>query len=73
MASDLRRASRGTVARNGHSEVAPLTAAVQMMSSNKTLDILRPLVYDGWQDEAWSFYAGLGEFNYAVSWFSEAL
>jgi hypothetical protein len=74
MASDLRRASRGTMTtpRYNH-DVSPLTAAVQMISSNKDLNIFRPISYDGWQDEAWAFYEGLGEFSYGVSWFSEAL
>lgn len=74
MASDLRRASRGTTLRsNGHADLPPLTAAVQMISSPRDLMLLRPLVYDGWQDEGWAFYEGLGEFNYGVTWFAEAL
>lgn len=73
MASDLRRASRGTTTPRYNHDVSPLTAAVQMISSNKDLNIFRPISYDGWQDEAWAFYEGLGEFSYGVSWFSEAL
>ena len=74
MASDLRRASRGTAQRyNGRIDVPPLTAAVQMITSPRDLQLLRPLTYDGWQDEGWAFYEGLGEFNYGVSWFAEAL
>jgi hypothetical protein len=44
-----------------------------MITSDKDLQLLRPLVYDGWQDEAWAFFQGLGEFNYGVNWFAEAL
>ena len=29
--------------------------------------------YEAWQDEAWTFYESLGEFNYGVSWLSDAL
>lgn len=28
---------------------------------------------ESWQDEAWSFYESLGEFNYGVEWFGEAM
>jgi hypothetical protein len=48
----------------------PLTAAAQLTSS---VDIQRPLQYESWQDEVWSFYENLGEFNYGVEWFGEAL
>jgi len=47
-----------------------LTAAAQLTSS---VNIQRPLQYESWQDEAWAFYENLGEFNYGVEWFGEAL
>jgi len=51
-------------------DVAPLTAAAQALYGT---ELQRPLVYERWQDEVWDFYEGLGEFNYGVEWFSEAL
>lgn len=51
------------------SGVAPLTAAAQLLSE---VDIRRPYQYETWQEEAWDFYANLGEFNYGVEWFGEA-
>lgn len=47
-----------------------VTAAAQVVSD---IERYRPLHYESWQDEAWDFYAALGEFNYAVEWFGEAL
>ena len=49
---------------------AALTAAAQLTSS---VQMQRPLQYESWQDEAWSFYENLGEFNYGVEWFGEAM
>lgn len=58
---------------NGHGAAVPLTAAAQVLTGTDT----GPLTYHGfgrrWQDEAWSFYESLGEFNYGVEWFGEAL
>jgi hypothetical protein len=28
---------------------------------------------EGWQEEVWSFYESLGEYNYGVEWFAQAL
>jgi hypothetical protein len=47
-----------------------LTAAAQLVSHAETR---RPLQYETWQEEAWDFYENLGEFNYGVEWFGEAL
>lgn len=47
-----------------------LTAAAQVVSD---VQRYQPLHYESWQDEAWDFYGALGEFNYAVEWFGEAL
>jgi hypothetical protein len=57
---------------NGYSDVgtAPLTAASQVLLGTESQ---RPLVYENWQEEVWEFYASLGEFNYGVEWFAEAL
>lgn len=58
---------------NGHrngSTLNPLTAAAQLLSD---VDVRRDYQYETWQDEAWDFYTSLGEFNYGVEWFGEAL
>jgi hypothetical protein len=47
-----------------------LTAAAQLVSHAESR---RPLQYESWQDEAWDFYENLGEFNYGVEWFGEAM
>jgi len=47
-----------------------LTAAAQLMLGS---DIQRPYISESWQEEAWDFYEGLGEFNYGVEWFGEAM
>lgn len=47
-----------------------LTAAAQVISD---VQRYQPLHYESWQDEAWDFYGALGEFNYGVEWFGEAL
>jgi len=59
---------------NGHSvpfEVSAITAAAQVLSG--TAAAARPVYYDTWQQEAWGYYENLGEFNYGVEWFGEAL
>ena len=60
---------------NGHQPLATpgvpaLTAASQLVTDT---DRYRPFRYESWQEEAWSFYESLGEFNYGVEWFGEAL
>lgn len=47
-----------------------LTAAAQVVSD---VERQQPLWSEGWQAEAWSFYESLGEFNYGVEWFGEAI
>lgn len=59
--------SNGTVATNG-----PLTAAAQLLQSSVN-EPVRQLWNQQWQSEAWDFYESLGEFNYGVEWFGEAL
>lgn len=49
---------------------SPLVAAAQVVTN---AGLQRPLHYDSWQEEAWDFYENLGEFNYGVEWFGEAL
>lgn len=34
---------------------------------------LRPIQNESWQEESWDYYESLGEFNYGVEWFAEAL
>lgn len=51
-------------------EPGALTAASQIITD---INRYRPLWYETWQEEAWDFYESLGEFNYGVEWFSEAL
>lgn len=50
--------------------VNPLVAASQVISD---IGYQRPLWNETWQNEAWAFYESLGEFNFGVEWFSEAL
>lgn len=47
-----------------------LTAATQTVSA---VDRQQLLWNETWQNEAWAFYESLGEFNYGVEWFGEAL
>lgn len=49
-----------------------LTAAAQLLFSPETTSY-RHVQGEGWQHEAWDFYESLGEFNYGVEWFGEAL
>lgn len=51
-------------------DASSLTAAAQVITE---FERYRPLWRESWQDEAWSFYESLGEFNYGVEWFAEAL
>lgn len=57
-------------AQNVSTGVSPLVAAAQVIDD---FGHGRPVYSESWQDEAWDFYHGLGEFNYGVEWFSEAL
>lgn len=50
--------------------MSPLVAAAQVLSS---VDTWRPYQYESWQDEVWDMYASLGEFNFGVEWFGEAV
>lgn len=70
--ADRRRDETRSRSRNAisHNSAIPLTAAAQLMSS---VELQRPLQYESWQDEAWDYYENLGEFNYGVEWFGEAL
>lgn len=66
-----RRRDRVTTQSRPHSgSPHSLTAAAQLVSEAQ---LRRPLQYESWQDEVWSFYENLGEFNYGVEWFGEAL
>lgn len=47
-----------------------LTAAAQIMSN---VEQVRQVPNETWQQEVWSFYESLGEFNYGVEWFGETL
>lgn len=49
-----------------------LTSAAQLLTSPDVLTY-QYRAYDAWQHEAWDFYESLGEFNYGVEWFGEAL
>lgn len=60
--------SNGVSSRSGI--MSPLTAAAQIVTETSAW---RPYQYESWQDEAWDFYASLGEFNYGVEWFGEAV
>lgn len=55
----------------------PLTASATQisMSANEPVASARDLQpqYESWQDEAWSFFENLGEFNYGVTWRANAL
>lgn len=52
----------------------PITAAVQIMGPNiPQSPYSRVGNYEPWQNELWDFYESLGEYNYGVEWFSEAL
>lgn len=53
-----------------NAQVHAVTASAQMLYGT---ELQRPLIYENWQDEAWDFYESLGEFNYGVEWFAEAL
>lgn len=57
---------------NGFSgeETKQITAAAQVLYGS---EIQRPHIYENWQEEAWDFYESLGEFNYGVEWFAEAM
>lgn len=59
---------------NGHTltsdQPSALTAAAQLSTDT---DRYRPFRYESWQEEAWDYYSTLGEFNYGVEWFGEAL
>lgn len=60
--------------RNEISHSATTTQAL-VAASQIITDIDRRSVaqHESWQDEAWGFYESMGEFNYGVEWFSEAL
>jgi hypothetical protein len=60
----------GRVAVRG--DAAQLTSAAQLLQSPEFLTY-RHVQNEGWQHEAWDFYESLGEFNYGVEWFGEAL
>lgn len=64
--------SRYSSTSNGTVATGPLTAAAQLLQSSVT-EPTRQLWNQQWQSEAWDFYESLGEFNYGVEWFGEAL
>lgn len=66
--SGLVAASSSTA--SARDELPALTAASQVITE---INRYRPLWHESWQDEAWSYYESLGEFNYGVEWFAEAL
>lgn len=51
-------------------QISELTAAAQILHGS---DVQRPYYGESWHDEVWDFYSSLGEFNFGVEWFSEAL
>lgn len=61
-----------SVVPNGDAVNGALTSAAQLLTSS-TLEPSRYLQNHQWQAEAWDFYESLGEFNYGVEWFGEAL
>lgn len=58
---------------NARSVNGALTAAAQLVSGTDLTPYALSNTGERWQDEAWSFYESLGEFNYGVEWFGEAL
>lgn len=56
---------------NGHGGARTLTAAAQLLTGGELLQ--PPIQSDSWQREGWDFYESLGEFNYGVEWFGEAM
>lgn len=50
----------------------PLTASTQIMAMASEYNA-PPIQYESWQEEAWTFYETLGEFNRGVEWFGDAL
>lgn len=57
---------------NGIAPNSALTSAAQLLQSS-VQEPTRYLQNHSWQSEAWDFYESLGEFNYGVEWFGEAL
>lgn len=54
-------------------KASPLTASAQVLPHAEHRYQVGALQYDSWQEEAWDYFANLGEFNYAATWFAEAL
>jgi hypothetical protein len=52
--------------------VDPLTASAQVINA-ATLDTRNLFVHESWQEEGWSFYDSLGEFNYGITWLAQSL
>lgn len=52
------------------SNISPLVGAAQLLTN---VDNVMPYRLEAWQDEVWNFYTSLGEFNYGVEWFGEAV
>lgn len=50
-----------------------VTAAAQLMSAVRVDNPRWVGGLDAWQREAWDFFFNLGEFNYGVEWFGEAM
>lgn len=66
---DARLRPHGAIAHR--EETTGLTAAAQLLTSTQSYQ--RPHHLLPWQDESWAFYESLGEFNYGVEWFGEAM
>lgn len=64
--------SRSSLTTNGIAPNGALTSAAQLLQSS-VQEPTRYLQNYQWQSEAWDFYESLGEFNYGVEWFGEAL
>lgn len=56
-----------------YQRIAPLVASSQILPHADQRYGITATQYETWQAEAWLFYENLGEFNYGVEWFSEAL
>ncbi len=63
---------RALVLPNGAPANGGLVSAAQLLMSPDVLTY-QYHAYDQWQHEVWDFYESLGEFNYGVEWFGEAL
>jgi hypothetical protein len=54
-------------------QVDPLVASAALITSTSFLTDRAIFQSESWQDEAWGFYDSLGEFNFGITWLSQAL